>query len=59
MMLYYRGMAQSNVDYNSVPIIKSKDVYKEEICVPVLTKDQVNSHLEQLLQIPPQSLDDE
>ena len=47
------------MDYNSVSIIKSKDVYGEEICVPVLTKDQVNSYFEQLLRIALQSLDDE
>ena len=47
------------MDYNSVPIIKSKDVYGEEMCVPVLTKGQVDSYFEQLLRITPQSLDDE
>ena len=48
-----------NVDYNSSPIIKSRDVYGEEIHVSVLTKDQVDSYFEQLLQKAPQSLDDE
>ena len=50
---------RANVDYNSVPIITSKDVYGEEISVPILTKDQVDSYFEQLLRIPPQSIDDE